>query len=144
LKKLKPTPKAIKENHSRKGRTSRNKGSSFERTIAKVFEKVLGIELVRTPQSGGFAKNKTSAEKFRGDIVPADSTKDLVLHIECKNAKTWSLPKWIAQAESDCPNGKIPVVIFHKHNTSKDYIALNLQDFLSLVGQAAIVAKKGK
>lgn len=140
--KLTATPVAIKEKQSRRGRTSRNKGSSFERVIAKILENIWGIELVRTPQSGGFAKNKTSAEKFRGDIVPADSTIDLALHIECKNSKTWSLPKWLQQSESDCPSDKVPVVIFHKHNTSTNYIAMDLNHFLSLAHKNAIVKKK--
>lgn len=115
------------------GRRSRNKGSNFERDVAKKFKAYYGFELVRTPQSGGFAKKSAKADDFRGDIVPADEDLVLNLHIECKNSKSWSLPSWFAQAESDCPKGKKPCVIFHKHGTSKDYIALSLEDFFKLV-----------
>lgn len=134
--------KKTKELNSKRGKRSKNKGSSFERTVAKKFKEAYGEELVRTPQSGGFAKKSTKADEFRGDITILDEDKELRLHIECKNAKTWSLPKWFEQAESDCPEGKSPVVVFHKHNTSKNYIALSLDDFLKLVPKENIVLEK--
>lgn len=136
--KLLATPKAKpavsdKELKSRRGRRSRNKGSNYERDIAKKFKEHYHVDLVRTPQSGGFAKKSAKADEFRGDIVPADKDVRLNLHIECKNAKTWSLPSWLKQAESDCPKHKTPVVIFHQHNSSKDYICMSLTDFFELV-----------
>jgi hypothetical protein len=137
----KTTKKKDPENVKR-GKRSRNKGSSYERTIAKKFAEVYGVELVRTPQSGGFVKNSLKAEDFRGDIVPADSTIKLVLHVECKNTQKWTLPQWLKQAESDCPEGKVPVVVFHQHNSSKDYVCLSLSDFMSLVPKKKIILKK--
>ena len=106
----------------KRGRRSRNKGSNYERSIAKRFAEAYGVELVRTPQSGGFVKNSLKAEDFRGDVVPADSTIKLALHIECKNTQKWTLPQWIKQAESDCPEGRVPAVVFDPHNHSKDYV----------------------
>lgn len=129
---------------SQLGKRSRNKGSKFERDIAKKFESNYGVEMVRTPQSGGFAKNKTSAIGFRGDIVPANTDVDGTLHIECKNTKTWSLPAWLKQAEEDCPDGKIASVIFHKHGTSMDYITLSLDDFFKIVPKKSIFKDKYK
>lgn len=128
--------------HQKRGKRSRNKGSQYERVVAKKFKSAYGADLVRTPQSGGFAKNYVKSEEFRGDIVSADATIDLKLHIECKNTKTWKLPEWFNQAESDCPKGRIPVVIFHKYNTSKDYIALSLEDFFSIVPRDSIIHSK--
>ena len=126
----------------KRGRRSRNKGSNYERSIAKRFAEVYGVELVRTPQSGGFVKNSLKAEDFRGDVVPADSTIRLELHIECKNTQKWTLPQWIKQAESDCPEGRVPVVVFHQYNSSKDYVCLSLSDFMSLVPKKNIISKK--
>lgn len=133
--KLKVAKKADKEkeDRSRLGRRSKAKGSNYERTVARRFKEHYGVDLVRTPQSGGFAKKLDRAEGFRGDIVPADKSVNLKLHIECKNTKTWSLPSWLKQAESDCPKDKIPLVVFHQHGTSNDYVCLSLNDFLSLV-----------
>lgn len=138
---VKVTKKKNPENVKR-GRRSRNKGSNYERSIAKRFAEVYGVELVRTPQSGGFVKNSLKAEDFRGDVVPADSTIRLELHIECKNTQKWTLPQWIKQAESDCPEGRVPVVVFHQYNSSKDYVCLSLSDFMSLVPKNNIISKK--
>jgi Holliday junction resolvase len=114
---------------SRAGRKSRNKGALFERKIAKLLEAAWGIKLTRTPQSGGFRKD---VETFRGDIVPADGNIRMRFHFELKNQKTWSLPQWIRQAESDCAQGKIPVVVFHRHESAEDYVCLSLDDFLKV------------
>lgn len=138
LRKKRESSAEEKEKRSRRGRTSRNKGSNYERTIASIFKERYGVDLVRTPQSGGFAKKSVKADEFRGDVVSADSSKELLLHIEAKNHKSWSLPKWFEQAESDCPEGKTPVVVFHKHGTSIEYVALKLSDFLKLVPKELI------
>ena len=135
---------SAKEQRKKLGKRSKAKGSCFERDVAKKFKMQYGEELTRTPQSGGFAKKSTKADEFRGDIVSIDESVVLELHIECKNAKSWSLPAWLKQAESDCPKGKVPCVIFHKHGTSKDYIALSLEDFFKIVPKETILKKKVK
>ena len=134
--------KSEHEKRQKLGRRSKTKGNNYERDTAKRFKEAYGEELVRTPQSGGFAKKSAKANDFRGDIVPADEDIDLSLHVECKCAKTWSLPAWFKQAKEDCPEGKIPVVVFHQHQTSNDYIALGLQDFFNLVPKDKIILRK--
>lgn len=131
-----------KEQNKKRGKRSRNKGACYERAIAKKFKEFFGVDLVRTPQSGGFAKKSVKANEFRGDIVSADEDIDLQLHIECKNAQTWSLPAWLRQAESDCPDGKKPVVIMHKANSSQDYITLRLEDFFDCVNSDKVIIRK--
>lgn len=128
-----------KEKRSKLGKRSKNKGAGYERTIAKVFEKYTGVKLTRTPLSGGFARDKGASKDFKGDIVCIEEGKDISLSIECKCHKTWSLPAWLRQSEEDAPEGRIPVVVFHQHNTSNDYIALSLEDFLSIVPPERIV-----
>lgn len=135
---------SAKEQRKKLGRRSKAKGSNYERDVAKKFKAQYGEELTRTPQSGGFAKKSSKADEFRGDIVSLDENVELVLHIECKNAKSWSLPAWFTQAESDAPKGRVPCVIFHKHGTSKDYIALSLEDFFKIVPKDMIIKKKVK
>lgn len=130
------------ELHVKRGKNAKRKGGSFERAIADLFGKRYGIELKRTPQSGGFAKKSTLADDYRGDITIVNPKQYLKLHIECKNQKTWALPKWIAQAEEDCPKKRIPIVVFHQHNTSNDYVCLKLKDFLSLVEKDKVVGKR--
>lgn len=141
----KPVAKNKEKNpeNVRRGKRSRNKGSNYEREVAKKFAKSYGVELVRTPQSGGFIKNSLKAEDFRGDVVPADGSIRLILHIECKNAKRWTLPQWLEQAESDCPKGRVPIVVFHQYNSSKDYVCISLEQFMELVPKKNILFKRG-
>ena len=54
---------------SKRGKRSKNKGSTYERKLANYFKEKLGITLTRTPQSGGFAKKFNKSEDFKGDIV---------------------------------------------------------------------------
>lgn len=142
LRKAKKSDAEIKEENRKRGRRSRNKGANFERTIAKKFKEFFNIDLVRTPQSGGFAKKSVKADEFRGDIVSADAEQELMLHVECKNAQTWSLPQWLRQAESDAPADKKPCVIMHKPNSSQDYIVLKLEDFFELTEKKKIFKRK--
>lgn len=126
----------------RKGKNAKRKGASYERSLAKRFQDRYGVELKRTPQSGGFAKKSDKAADFRGDITIVDTKQMLLLHIEAKNQKTWSLKQWLTQAESDCPEGRTPIVIFHQHDSSKDYVCLSLEDFFNLVEVDKVVGKR--
>lgn len=136
---------------SKRGSGSKRKGATFERKIAKLFKDALNIDLVRTPLSGGFAKKNSKADSFRGDITTVDKNIEFGFHIECKDQKTLKLRDWINQAESDCPEGAIPLVIFHKGQVIKDnkvvdksgdYVTLSLTDFLSLVHREDVIKEK--
>jgi hypothetical protein len=137
-----------KETRSKRGRGSKRKGAAYENEIAKVFKSHYGVDLHRTPQSGGFAKKSEKADDFRGDIVPVDKGVNLLLHVEAKNHKTWSLKEWLRQAQSDCPEGRIPIVIFKKANTNEkvgekgnqqNIVAIDLEDFLKLVPKDKVI-----
>ena len=133
---------AQKEENVRRGKNAKRKGGQYERDIAKKFQKRYGVELKRTPQSGGFAKKSDKADDYRGDITIVDTKQMLLIHIECKNQKTWQLKQWIEQAEEDCPDGRTPIIIFHQHNSSKDYVCISLEDFFSLVEKDKVVGKR--
>ena len=134
--------KNLKEKHIRQGKNAKRKGGSYERDIAKKFQSRYGVELKRTPQSGGFAKKSDKADDYRGDITIVDTKQMLKLHIECKCQKTWSLPKWIAQSNEDCPTDRTPIVVFHQHNTSNNYVCLSLEDFFKLVEKDKVIGKR--
>lgn len=145
--KLKVTPTGAEaqskhEESVRRGKNAKRKGGQYEREIANKFQIRYGVELKRTPQSGGFAKKSEKADDYRGDITIVDTKKMLLVHIECKNQKTWQLKQWIDQAEEDCPKGRVPIVIFHQHNSSKDYVCLSLDDFFNLVEVEKIVGRR--
>ena len=131
-----------KDNKAKIGMRSKLKGGQYERDIAKSFQKRYNIELRRTPQSGGFSKKVEKAEDFRGDIVCIDKDIKLNFHIECKNQKVWKLKDWLEQAEGDCPKDKVPIVIFHKHQSNKDYVCLSLEDFLNIVEKDKVFVER--
>ena len=136
---------------SKRGKSSKLKGASYERVIAKKFKEKFGIELKRTPMSGGFSKGSSKADDFRGDITVVDKGVDFKLHLECKDHKAWSLPSWIRQAKDDCPQDRIPVVVFHRRQLNKDgkrvqeagdYISMSLEDFLEVVDPSKIIFRE--
>lgn len=143
--KVSESQRILNEEHEKRvkrGKNAKRKGSSFERTIAKLFGDRYKVELKRTPQSGGFAKKSDLADDYRGDITIVDTKQYLKLHIECKDQKTWKLKDWIDQAEEDCPRGRVPVVVFHQYNSSRDYVCLSLQDFLNIVERDKVVGRR--
>ncbi|MBP3888493.1 MAG: hypothetical protein J6F30_12760 [Cellulosilyticum sp.] len=142
FKKAEVKDESKKELYSKRGKRAKRKGASYERLIADLFQKAFGVELKRTPQSGGFAKKSTLADDYRGDITIVNDRLKMKLHIECKNHKTWNLKKWLIQANSDCPKGRTPIVVFHEFNTSRDYVTLSLEDFLKLVPKDKVFEKR--
>lgn len=135
---------------SKRGKSSKAKGSGYERTIAKVLMKRFPIlDLARTPSSGGFKKSSNNT-LIKGDITNLNSEVYLVLHLELKNQKTIQMEKWIKQSKEDCPEGKIPCVIFHQQQKiaegkvvqkADDFICLPLEDFLSIVADKKIISE---
>lgn len=134
--------KVKNEENVKRGKRAKRKGGQYERDIAKKFGERYGVELKRTPQSGGFAKKSSKADDFRGDITLVDDTKQLLLHVECKCCKTWSLPAWLRQAEEDSPEDRIPIVVFHQHGSNKDYVCLSLENLLQLVEKDKVITKR--
>jgi hypothetical protein len=130
-----------KEMNKKLGKRSKNKGASYERSIAKRFEEAYSVKLSRTPQSGGHSKGRNPSDEFKGDIVCLEKDKIFNLGVECKCQKTWSLPAWLRQSEEETPEGKVPIVVFHQHGTSKDYVSLSLDDFLKLVPKENVLGE---
>lgn len=126
---------------SERGTRSRRKGATFERKVAKSFKDKFGINLVRTPLSGGFQKDSAGAV-YKGDLTNLDESIDFKLQIECKNQKTWKLKQWYNQVEEEAKGlNTIPTVIFHEHG-GRDFIMMQLDDFLNVVDSDKIIQKK--
>lgn len=137
------TEQDIKIKRSQLAKRSKRKGSSFEREVASLFESKLGVKFARTPQSGGFAKNKIARSKdFTSDIISLDDKFDTRFHVECKNTKQLSVVPWLEQMERDVPKNRIPVLIFHRFNTNKNYVVLDIEQFFELVPKENIFVEK--
>ena len=76
------------------GKKSRDKGNSFERAVAAAVRAAWGLDVSRTPLSGGWGKRKTG-----GDLVFMDD--NVNLFVECKNPRSVNL-ETILLGE-DCP-----------------------------------------
>lgn len=105
------------------GRKSKDKGSRFERELAKQFQEWSGLELRRTPLSGGWAKQNPNAS---GDITCIDPDALFPFHIEAKNNESWNweailrgtcqvFEDWWDQTISTCPATKVPLLVFSKN-----------------------------
>lgn len=105
-------------------KNSRDKGNSFELLVAKAFNQHFAPhKFRRTPLSGGWS-DKADA---KGDIVCIDDKSDFLYCVECKNAEGWTLESlftdkhkwfddWWTQAISECPKGKIPMLVFTRNH----------------------------
>lgn len=122
------------------GRGARNKGSSFERTIAKFMSGWWGGNFNRTPGSGGLRWD--SAQSIAGDIVPPEGM-NFPFVIECKKHEGWILdhvllntgePKnWFAQVVMDARRikkyKKVPMLVFSK-NRARNFVMVPYEGLL--------------
>lgn len=99
------------------GKPSRDKGARGEREVCHVLRDH-GYEVERTPNSGGLW--------LPGDVqgVPG-------LHIEVKRQERWVLRDWMRQAESDCVEPNVPLVVF-RSSREPWYACLWFADFLNI------------
>lgn len=135
---------------SRLGRRSKNKGANYEREIRDVLKKAWGVVLQRTPLSGGFQKGISFA-RIKGDLNTMDPNVELLVHLELKNQKTWSIHAWWKQTLEDCPKGKIPILVMHQGQENKDgkrvkeaedFVLLKMSDFLDMVSVDKVLVRK--
>ena len=75
---------------------------------------------------------------------------DFKLHLELKNQNRWQVNTWFEQAESDCIEGKLPIVIMHRTQKNEngkriaeadDFVFLRLKDFLDILDDGKIIKK---
>jgi len=107
------------------GKSSQQKGKRFEREVAKQINNKFSTKVRRTPLSGGM--------DFKGDIICIDDSSIISeFSWECKNQEKLNIWKALQQSRNDEPQRTIPVVVFTKNN-EKEYIALELEDFLNIL-----------
>ena len=121
---------------------SKNKGSSFEREIARFLSDLYAESFIRAPGSGAYVGGKNQARKeflhegqirsFKGDIVPGETFKlfnaecksyaDFPFHLlltgECKVIDAWSNQLMDVAEENDCS------VLFMKFNRKGKFVAV--------------------
>lgn len=111
--------------------SSKSKGDTFERKIAKTLGEWWGYKFNRTPQSGGASWG--AQNNAVGDIVTPPNA-EFPLVIECKHRENWTMDNillnnkephtWWQQVIRDSEKvDKVPCLIFTR-NRAKDYVAL--------------------
>lgn len=121
---------------------SKNKGSSYEREVAKFLTDLYGESFIRAPGSGAYVGGKNQSRKeflhegqvrsFKGDIVPGETFKlfngecksyadfpfHLLLTSECKVIDAWIKQLMDVAEENDCN------ILFMKFNRKGKYVAV--------------------
>lgn len=118
----------------------KQKGSEFERKVAKMLTEWSGSEFHRTPMSG--ALHWSNDSRVVSDIVPPESLSGWPFSIECKNVEcSWGFDTFIngtsttlkehwRQAEGDARSeGMVPMLVFTK-NYRDIYLMMTESDYL--------------
>lgn len=126
---------------SNAGRKAKRKGSQQERKLAKALGAWWGSTFRRTPMSGGSVLKEDY--DLAGDVSTAD--KSFRFHVESKKQECFGrfhnlffkkkhpFWKWWDQCLSDCPEDRIPLLIFTR-NYYPEFVAFE-RKFLDCFGQ---------
>ena len=102
---------------------SKQKGNRFEREVAKLLNKWFGCDLHRTAQTEHYHQKADIQKKWGSKVTVADDW-----HFEAKHYKRISVYDWIEQAQRDCRQGKIPIVIA-KANNKEPIVIMTANDW---------------
>ena len=120
---------------------SKNKGSTFERKIAKQLSEWAGDKFMRTPMSG--AIHNFNDKRVVSDIVAPLSIGSFPFSIECKDVEySWELNTYLEESgmffrhwEQACTDadreGLSPMLIFSK-NYRDTFVCIREKDFIIL------------
>ena len=121
---------------------SKNKGSSFEREVAKFLSDIYGESFIRAPGSGAYVGGKNQSRKeylhegqirsFKGDIVPGQSF--IKFNAECKSYADFPfhlvltghckvLDGWLEQMMDVAEEGDLNI-LFMKFNRKGKFVVL--------------------
>jgi len=126
---------------------SKQKGSTWERDVAKYLSSLFDASFVRTPGSGAYIGGKNATRKdtldssqqkgFKGDIIPPEDWKHL--NVECKSYADFGfhmllgdspvkqLETWIEQCMAVADEGDLNI-IFMKITRKGKYVAVQVLD----------------
>lgn len=100
------------------GLMQRTKGKVGERELSRELARLFGVECHRTQQHCGDAGDS--------DVVGLPG-----VFIECKRVQALNVPKAVAKAVEQCPDGELPAV-FHRRNREPWLVTIQLDDLPAL------------
>lgn len=106
----------------------RQKGSTFERTIADYLAAEVDDRIDRRVKTGA---------KDRGDIGGVRLHGQRVV-IECKNVKTMALPQWTREAQIEAGNDDalVGIVVHKRHGKTKpaeQWVSMTVADLVAIL-----------
>jgi hypothetical protein len=111
---------------SRRGKTSKARGASFEKSVAEAIGAWINM-----PPSDVF---RTRTRAHGVDIGLSAGAKELFpFSPECKDHKTLHIPEWIKQAKMNEVDGLPFLLIFKQHRSGQKYVVLEFEAFMQLV-----------
>lgn len=124
---------------------ARDKGNEWERQVAKDLSEAWGIDLRRTPLSGGWSKGEAS------DILPSDRGKTFLFSIEIKHNASSGVDLWgmmrggegeflrghFEQATRSAGQDKVPILIV-KVTRKGALVFIPRRHFEDLFGRAGV------
>ena len=84
-----------------KPRSAKRKGLDWQKNVCRIISNITGIKYDQADDSCEIHSRESGLSG--ADIILRGKAKAMFPYsVECKNAKTISLPEWIRQAESNC------------------------------------------
>lgn len=111
---------------------ARRAGAMWEATLTKFFRHVLGLTTEHVRNTG---------RHDEGDHAVEDDETDRIFLVEAKNAKSWDISGWVAQAEVEArnyarsrgvdPARLVPVVVIKRrnHGVREAYVVTTVRHF---------------
>jgi hypothetical protein len=96
------------------------------------------VKQARLNRNRGKRNEKKIAKLLNGERVGLFGGQDIkteLLSIEAKSRVSFVGRKWMEQCIRNCPEGKVPVVVIHTHNSkhSDDLVIINIEEFKKLL-----------
>lgn len=123
---------------SKRGRRSKQKGKAFEKSVGQDIAKALGLRFGITADCD---VTTTRSGQDDCDIGLSDRAfEKYPVWTECKNQKNITVPAWIqqvAEAQERHNDDRTPVIVFKQHGSKKKYAIIPFEDLLQLYAELA-------
>jgi len=114
---------------SRKVEHPVKKGTAYELKVVHKICETLGLTY------GEDLKRRPRGEPGNDIVHMTDKAMTYFpISVESKDSNKWELNKWWEKILKDTPEDLIPALVLHRSKTSKDFVMLDFQDFLQLMG----------
>jgi hypothetical protein len=127
-----------KEELSRRGRNAKNKGKKWEKDVATLVAKSIGL-----PEEDVY--NARSGRKECDINLSTEARRRFPFYLECKNEKAARVPAWIRQMEGDLKlarsKGKafrFGMVVFKQDGDRTPYALVRFDHLLSIILQNGV------